>query len=593
MTPHLTIPPDAGELVAMVVTRITRHGAEVRDTLRRVADGRLEMVETITDADKDLTRRLFAWIADADPISINISGHPELVELIAVERRAVVGKIDEEMIRAAKELPATLTHAARKLFAGHLTPDAGFGGLDPRVQELLDIVREAKRDFSHGLTGLALVTTSYIFYEQFHYPQPATGFYDIAHSTAEKIRWVYRYWFNQLEVAERGSGLEEFFRSQVLENRFPIDLSDAEPVQRVSLSCAGDLLAVDVLTPENTAHLFDDIQDFYSSADIVSANLESTVYTAQPAGRNGDETGQPFKMNTSTGMFDRFRHDAGINFFSTATNHSNDWGTEGILSTLNVLDGSGAEYSGTARDQAGQDDVVVVERNGIRIGLLTFTFDLNGRPVADTDSYLVDEVRFNDVDPGPDYRLVESQIAAAKAKGAEFLVAYCHWGWEFEMYPHPNIVEAAHEIVARGVDVILGNHPHVPQPAQVIDRGPDRPQALVTYAFGDFVSYHPESRNSKLTYAIRFDIVKVKTAGGTAIAWDHLEALPLYIVNAPLGEGRYDCRIVRFDRVLQNPDGFGLSEQERSELPHLHDVVWQKILAPQSTIPAGGWSGPR
>lgn len=44
---------------------------------------------------------------------------------------------------------------------------------------------------------------------------------------------------------------------------------------------------------------------------------------------------------------------------------------------------------------------MVVERNGIKIGLLTFTFDLNGRPVPEGQKYLVNEVRFNDVDPGP------------------------------------------------------------------------------------------------------------------------------------------------------------------------------------------------
>lgn len=541
----------------------------------------------------DDPRRLFGLIVHAEPELAHAVNHPEIEALIAEDRQLLAGKIDDDMIASAKHAAGLLVAAIRKQFAEHLATDPGDGLSDPRIDELIDILGEAKRGYSHHLSGLAVITASYVFYEDFHYPQPETGIYDIAHSTADKLKWVYRYWFNQLEVAQRGSGLEEFFRGQVLQNHVAMDTSPVESVSRVSLSCAGDLLAVDVLTPENTGRLFEDIADFYSSADIVSANLESTVYSAQASGRNGDEAGQPFKMNTSPEMFDKFRNDAGINFFSTATNHSNDWGTDGILATLDVLDASGAQYSGTARDPAGQDDVVVVDRNGIKIGLLTFTFDLNGRPLPQGQKHLVNEVRFNDAKPGPDYSLVESQVAAAKAKGAEFIVAYCHWGWEFEMYPHPNITEAAHEVVDRGVDVILGNHPHVPQPAQTIDRGPDRPRALVTYAFGDFVSYHPESRNSKLTYAIKFDIVKVVTASRTYISWDHVETLPLYIVNALLGGDRFDCRIVQFHKVLQDPDAFGLTDREKSELPHLHDVVWNGILSPLSDIPAGGWSGPR
>ena len=589
----LTLPPDAPDLIKATVTRLSQNGDEVLDTLRRVSTGELEMIETITDASRDLTRRLFSWILEAEPVLAHAVDHPEVAALLGREHESLPGKINDDMITAAQHVPGIVIAAVRKFATDHRIIDPGFDALAQPIRELIEILDAAKREYDHGLTGLALVTASYVFYETFHYPQPATGVYDIAHSTADKLKWVYRYWFNQLEVAQRGSGLEDFFRGQVLQNSFPMDATEVESISRVSLSCAGDLLAVDVLTPENTTRLFEDITDFYSSTDIVSANLESTVYSVQAPGRNGEESGQPFKMNTSPEMFDRFRDDAGINFFSTATNHSNDRGTDGLLATLDVLDASGARYSGTARDQQAQDDVVVVERNGIKIALLTYTFDLNGRPVPENRGFLVNEVRFNDMNPGPDYSLVEDEVAAAKAKGAEFIVAFCHWGWEFEMYPHPNVTDAAHEVVARGVDVILGNHPHVPQPAQIIDRGPDKPKALVTYAFGDFVSYHPESRNSKLTYAIKFDIAKVVTAGGTYVSWDHLETTPLYIVNAHLGDDRYDCRIVHFDKVLENPGDFGLTGREKAELPHLENVVWKAILSPLSTIPPGGWSEPR
>lgn len=46
-------------------------------------------------------------------------------------------------------------------------------------------------------------------------------------------------------------------------------------------------------------------------------------------------------------------------------------------------------------------------------------------------------------------------------------------------------------------------------------------------------------------------------------------------------------------KVLENPDGYGLTEREKSELPHLDEVVWKGILSPLSHIPEGGWSGQR
>ncbi|MCI1834441.1 MAG: CapA family protein [Bifidobacterium tibiigranuli] len=574
--------PELTSLVRNIAATITGNESAVIDTLRSVSTGELAMVETLTDTEKDVTRQFFAWVASVGPARVWKSA----VSVVP----AVMANMGTEAGRSATHDPEEIGGAImQQLREAFQETDSGSGNL-PDLNRLGQIVREAKGAYrEHGLLGLAVITVSYVCYEQFHYPQPETGVYDIANSMFDKLKWLYRYWYNQLEVAETRSGLENFFRAQVLENRFPIDGSAVEPARHLTISCAGDLLAVDTLLTGNTDHLFDGIADFYRSADIVSANLESTVYSGAQPGR-AQAPGEPAQMNTSEAMLAKFRGEGSINFFSTATNHANDWGTAGILDTISALERAGGAFSGTAASVAQRDDVTIVEHDGIKVALLAYTFDLNGRAMPADEPYLANEVRFNDVRPAPDYSLIERHIALARQRGAEFIVAYCHWGWEFEMYPHTNITEAAHRIVDLGVDVILGNHPHVPQPAQVIDRGAGRPKALVFYAFGDFVSYHPYSRNSKLAYAVKFDVAKVTTASRSYVSWDHLTALPIYIVNARNEEGSYDCRIVAFDDVLANPDGYGLTDREKSELPHLHDVVWKQTLSPLSHIPSGGWS---
>jgi poly-gamma-glutamate capsule biosynthesis protein CapA/YwtB (metallophosphatase superfamily) len=427
------------------------------------------------------------------------------------------------------------------------------------------------------LIRAAVFLCSYIFYDQFHYPQPQVGEYDIAGSKFEKLKWLYRYWFNQLEVAEKGSGLAEYFRSQKLD----FTLQDFNVESKVSLTSAGDLLAVDVLTPENTPHLFDGIQDFYSSADLVCANLESTVDKYRPIGRN-QEKGQPARMNTSEAMFRKFRDEGGINYFSTANNHALDWGEQGVLATLNVLKQSGAYHSGTNKNLTEQEDVLVIEKNGIRIAMLSYTFDVNGNKYPDGKTYLVNEVRFND--EVCDLSMVKKHVARAKEKKADLIIACCHWGWEFEMYPHNNIVCVAKRILANGVDVILGNHPHVSQPMEHVDQSIDYPNGLIVYAYGDFVSYHPESRNSKIAYMTKFDIVKGRFGlnGCTKTRITNLKMLPIYILNKKLSDGSYDCRILKFKDVYENPEKYGLTELEKRQLPHLNDVVLHDILLPKN-----------
>lgn len=532
------------QIMQQIKTTLDEHGDEITTTLQRVALGELKPVETLTPEELECARELFGWVAQHDPLKVWAKVEPLLPELIG---------------------------SAADIALDEIFVDPGFGELPPSLKKLKD---------KRTLARLGVLLASYICYDQFHYPQPETGVYNISGSAFEKLKWVYRYWFNQLEVAELGSGLEAFFASQRLEF---FNLTDPTPdpdstIASVSVSCAGDLLAVDVLTPENTEHLFDAITDFYSSADIVSANLESTVDKNHKPGRN-QQPGEPARMNTSEAMFDKFRHEANINFFSTATNHAMDYGESGVLATLDVLKRSGALYAGTAASQAEQNEVVIFEKDGIKVALLAYTFDLNGHLVPEGKSYLANEVRFNDVNPPPDYTLIKKQVAAAQAKGADWIIAYCHWGWEFEMYPHVNIVDAAHKVIECGVDTILGNHPHVSQPAQLIPRT-GKQDALVIYAFGDFVSYHPDSRNSKLAYSVKFNIGKVK--GSTGLF--NLQALPLYIVNQDLGNKRFDCRIVKFFDVLERPTEFGLTELEISQLPHLRDKVWNDILSPLSSI---------
>ncbi|MBW4653824.1 MAG: CapA family protein [Kaiparowitsia implicata GSE-PSE-MK54-09C] len=534
------------ELMLILKIYLDKHGYEVVATLERVAIGELELCETLSSDEKEHAREVFGWVTKVGLLNILAKIQPVLNE---------PGK-----------------------FSGELALDKIFGESESAIK-----LPFAANDIDkRTLARLVVLLVSYIFYDEFHYPQPETGVYDIANNPFEKLKWLYRYWFNQLEVAEKGSGLEALFASQ--------DLSKLSEVPHnftsVSISCAGDLLAVDVLTPKNTEHLFDDIVDFYSSADIVSANLETTVDKSSPLGRT-QALGAPAKMNTSEAMFQKFRSEAKINFFSTATNHAMDWGEEGILATLSVLNDSGAVYSGTAPSQSSQDLAIrFIQANGLCIALLAFTMDLNGYAAPPGKSYLANEVRFNDVNPAPDYSMIERQVAAAKAKGADWIIAYCHWGWEFEMYPHTNIREAAQKIIACGVDTILGNHAHVSQPSELIAR-PGKQDALVVYSFGDFVSYHPESRNSKLSYIIKFKIAKVtateSVTNGRVLCG--LEALPIYIVNQDLGGGSFNCRIVKFYDVLENPDDYGLTELEKSQLPHLRDRVWNEILSPLSSLP--------
>lgn len=335
--------------------------------------------------------------------------------------------------------------------------------------------------------GIVLAkAASVLMWNQFRYPQPVKGRYQVATNRLEKLKWAYRCWVRQLEVAEKGSGLETYFRNQNLQFTLP---EDFRPEARLTVTAGGDLMAVD------------------------------------------------------------------------------------------CLDRRGALHSGTNRTPAEQEDVLVVERNGIKIALLSYTCDMNGNEYE--KKHLINEVRFND--EAPDFSLVERHVARAREKGADCIIASVHWGWEFEMYPHKNIVEAGHKLAELGVDVVLGSHPHVSQPMERY-RTADGKQHLIIYSLGDFVSYHPLSRNSKLTYIVRFDLAKgTAETGVPAVHISDLKVKPVYILCQELEGDRYDCRLLPFFEVLYDKENrYRLTDEERKDLPRLEQIVWRQILMPQN-----------
>src|SRR4029453_13355459 len=70
---------------------------------------------------------------------------------------------------------------------------------------------------------------------------------------------------------------------------------------------------------------------------------------------------------------------AGYDACSTASNHALDRGPAGVAATLGALDQAGLRHVGTARNAA-EAAGAVVDVRGLRIGLLSYAYGLNGGP---------------------------------------------------------------------------------------------------------------------------------------------------------------------------------------------------------------------
>jgi poly-gamma-glutamate synthesis protein (capsule biosynthesis protein) len=76
-----------------------------------------------------------------------------------------------------------------------------------------------------------------------------------------------------------------------------------------------------------------------------------------------------------------------------------------------------------------------------------------------------------------------------KAEGAEAIVVYMHWGEEYYLEPTDLQKKIAQNLCDMGVDVIVGGHPHVIEPVDLLtSTQDDEHKTLIIYSTGNAVS---------------------------------------------------------------------------------------------------------
>lgn len=398
----------------------------------------------------------------------------------------------------------------------------------------------------------------------------------------EKLWWGYKSVVKQIENAEKGKGIEEYFANQ--------DLSFAPGASfnienKITISAGGDLSSSELIYPENTAHLWDDAEEFFFNADIVCGNLECPIVEWRtPAGVPGMCFTAP-KLNTTAEMFDRFTAEGkGVNFFSTANNHSLDQGEEGIIETLDFLDARGYKHVGTSRTPEEHAAVPIIEKNGIKTAFISYTYCLNGEDPIPGKEYMTNVLRLNK--PDTDISMIKEHVRIARQKGADLVVAMLHWSIEFETYPIMNIISMGHRIMECGVDVILGGHPHVAQPMEkyaFFDPVEKRnKEGYIIYSLGELVSLNLFSKNSRLASLVKLEISKGTENGNVLTKITGLKVMPIYISYKEIGTGKTDYRVLDLRKTLKmlragdNPHDFSRAETE--ELYRLERLLYDKLL---------------
>lgn len=237
--------------------------------------------------------------------------------------------------------------------------------------------------------------------------------------------------------------------------------------------------------------LFRYFKDYSRVVDYAVAGLETTLAGSEIrySGFNN--------RNCPDEIVDALK-DAGFDMILTANEHAYDTGSEGLLRTIKVIQKRGLAVLGTRADVR-KPSYQIVDINGIQVGMMNYTYEtpvpadgtpgtyLGGVAVAAEDagkinSYLSDRVDLLFAD-------VQNTIREMKDKGAEATVLFLHWGKEYSLKATSEQQGIAQKLCDLGVDVIVGSHPHVVEPIEVLTSSTDNShKTYCIYSVGNAVS---------------------------------------------------------------------------------------------------------
>ena len=221
---------------------------------------------------------------------------------------------------------------------------------------------------------------------------------------------------------------------------------------KISLLATGDGLIHSVIYRSydkgNGVYDFTDalkyVKDIVKKYDIAYYNQETPTGDASIA-----YSGYPM-FYTPSAYVDAMK-DAGFNTISLASNHSLDKGEKGILNTVKYFKGTNLLYNGMSDSEDNRNNFIIKEKNNITYTMLSYTTLTNGLQVPSGKSYLLNLY---------DKEQVKKDIEAVRDK-VDILIVAMHWGVEYQNTPNKEQTEIANYLSSLGVDIIIGNHPHI------------------------------------------------------------------------------------------------------------------------------------
>ena len=251
--------------------------------------------------------------------------------------------------------------------------------------------------------------------------------------------------------------------------------ADNSEVSRIRVTFLGDTLVggeaqatIDQLGP---GYVFDGLRHLFERSDLVVANHEGPITRRDEPDFKVDTGRKRYWYRAQPESIDALL-DVGVRVVSLGNNHVLDFGPAALLDTTNALDAAGIKWCGAGATRAEARRPAIVTVKGLRLGFLSF--------MQRYDLYVAERLYATKATPGPlQLSLHRVRVDFERLKPlVDVRIALAHWGRNYRKR-NPRQRRLASELLAAGADLVVGHHPHIPQPIEIADGSP------VCYSLGN------------------------------------------------------------------------------------------------------------
>lgn len=293
----------------------------------------------------------------------------------------------------------------------------------------------------------------------------------------------------------------------------------------IRISAVGDILCENSILEDaydkgtqnyDFTSMFKNMSTFFADSDITVGTME-TNYT--------DNKYSGYGQRNSPISFAEALKNIGIDLVSISTNHSLDYGIEGLQETKRALEGIGYDVVG---DNLGESRVKIKTIKNTKIAFLSYTYGFenqNSKTKEELDSANI----YNS-------EIAKKDLEYAK-ENADYSIIIMHLGDAYSTKPNKEQQNIAKFLVENGADMILGNHASAVQKMEVM-QSPEGKNVLVAYSLGNYISGETMDI-SKIELVLNIELRKSGETGEVVLS--KVDYTPIYVLDrGTKAENRYE-----------------------------------------------------